>query len=181
MFMLLLILVPHFMLSVQSTRFWLSFVINLKLSLRLFIIWSWWSKKYIFRELLLRYMFFIGICLFAGYPGFPWIQAMALSSKSKPFVSKIFSGIRSGWIANYVSNLTLYLSWSTSCGEKVMNMQFLITMIGIVYGKRLRRIRNWTSTIIVLLMSNLHFTGLMGLKDLMPLIQTNFSLAVCFL
>lgn len=106
-------------------------------------------------------------------------EALALVSKS--YVSKIFSGIRSGWIANCVSNLTLSWSWNTFCGEKVMNMRFLITMTGIVYGKKLCRIKNWTSTTTLSSMNNLHSTRLMGWKDIMPQIQTSFSLAVCVL
>ncbi|RVW48923.1 hypothetical protein CK203_091248 [Vitis vinifera] len=41
-------------------------------------------------------------------------------------------GIQFGWIANCVSNLTLFSSWNTSYGEKVTSMPFLITMTGTV-------------------------------------------------
>ncbi|KAM3286180.1 hypothetical protein P3S67_024979 [Capsicum chacoense] len=44
-----------------------------------------------------------------------------------------------------------YSSWSTSCGERVTNMQFPITMTGIVCGKKLPKTRSLASTIILLL------------------------------
>lgn len=52
------------------------------------------------------------------------------------------SGIQSGWTASCVFNLTPYSYWNTFCGGKVMSMQFRITTIDTVYGKRLPRIRN---------------------------------------
>lgn len=61
-----------------------------------------------------------------------------------------------------------------------MNMQYLIIMTGIVYGKRFCKTRNWTSTTILSSMNNLHSTRLTDWKDLMPRTQTSFSLAVCF-
>ena len=55
---------------------------------------------------------------------------------------KYFPGIQFGWIASYVFKLILFWFLSTFCGEKVMNLPFLNTMIGIVYGKRLLKIRD---------------------------------------
>lgn len=93
---------------------------------------------------------------------------------------KIWTDTRSGWIANYDSNATLYSSWNIFCGVKVMSMPFLITMTGIVFGKKLLKIRSWTNIIILWLTNNLHSTRLMGWKDLIPQIQTGFFPAVCF-
>lgn len=59
-------------------------------------------------------------------------------------------------------------------------MPFLITMTGIVFGKKLLKIRSWTNIIILWLTNNLHSTRLMGWKDLIPQIQTGFFPAVCF-
>lgn len=61
-----------------------------------------------------------------------------------------------------------------------MSMPFLITMTGIVFGKKLLKIRSWTNIIILWLTNNLHSTRLMGWKDLIPQIQTGFFPAVCF-
>lgn len=147
----------------------------------LFLYEALWSNGYIFTighlyELMLLIARWSG--LFSGLKCIWCKQSLALVSK--PTESKLSSGIQSGWIANYVSNLTLYCSWSTSCGEKAMNMQFLITTTGIVYGKRFCRIRNWTSTTIPSLINNLHSTRLTDWKDSMPQILTSCSLAVCF-
>ena len=88
-------------------------------------------------------------------------------------------GILSGWIANCVFKVTLCCYWSTSYGERVMSMQFQITMIAIAFGKRLSGIRSLINTTTPWSISNSNFIRLMGWRDSMPPILESCFRAVC--
>ncbi|OIW12597.1 hypothetical protein TanjilG_04761 [Lupinus angustifolius] len=72
---------------------------------------------------------------------FPFARFDDNISLKEKVVIIIVDGILFGWIANYVFSWILYISWSISCGGRVMNLQYPITMTGIVCGKRLHKIR----------------------------------------
>ena len=59
--------------------------------------------------------------------------------------------------------------------------EYAISMHYVVYGRKYSKTSGWTSTIILLLMSNFTFTSLMVLSSLITLANCLFFQAVCIL
>lgn len=92
-----------------------------------------------------------------------WPEFVVLCVFHRPFLTNSrMPDIQFGWIANCVSNATLYCYWSTSYGERGMNMQYQITMIVIVFGKKWSETRSLISSTTPWLISNSSFTKLTG-------------------